>query len=43
MMQKHMFGVTCPDELFIKTAPGPTEHENSALMFRTSNTPEDTT
>jgi hypothetical protein len=33
MMQKHMFGVTCPDELFMETAPGPTEHGNSALTI----------
>jgi hypothetical protein len=26
-MQKHMFGVTCPGVLFMKTALGPAEHE----------------
>jgi hypothetical protein len=26
-MQKYKFGVTFPDMLFMKTAPGPPEHE----------------
>jgi hypothetical protein len=26
-MQKHKFGVTCPDALFMKTDPSPPEHE----------------
>jgi hypothetical protein len=26
-MQKHKFSVTCPDSLFVDTAPGPPEHE----------------
>jgi hypothetical protein len=26
-MQKHKFGVTCPNALFVETAPGPPEHE----------------
>jgi hypothetical protein len=26
-MQKHMFGITCPDMLFVETALGPAEHE----------------
>jgi hypothetical protein len=26
-MQKHKFGVTCPDRLFMESAPGTPEHE----------------
>jgi hypothetical protein len=26
-IKKHKYGVTCPDALFMETAPGPPEHE----------------
>jgi hypothetical protein len=26
-IKKHKYGVTCPDALFMETAPGPSEHE----------------
>jgi hypothetical protein len=26
-MEKHKFGITCPDALFVETAAGPPEHE----------------
>jgi hypothetical protein len=42
-MQKHNFSVMCPDALFIETAWGPPEQENSALTFRAQDAPECTT
>jgi hypothetical protein len=30
-MQKHKFGVTCSSTLFMKTAPGPPEHEKECV------------
>jgi hypothetical protein len=30
-MRKEKFGITCPCALFIKTAPGPHEHEKSCI------------
>jgi hypothetical protein len=30
-MQKHKFGVTCPDALFKEIALGPTEHEKYCI------------
>jgi hypothetical protein len=30
-MQKHMFGVTCPDTLFMETALGPPKHEKYCI------------
>jgi hypothetical protein len=35
-MQKHMFGVMCPDALFMESVPIPHEHQNSALMLQVS-------
>jgi hypothetical protein len=39
-MQNPKIGVKCPGVLFMETAPGPPEHENSALMFRALNVSE---
>jgi hypothetical protein len=39
-MQKHMFDVTCPDELFVISIPFPPEHENSASKFHVPDAPE---
>jgi hypothetical protein len=36
-MQKHKLGVTCPNALFMGSAPIPLEHENIASMFHTPN------
>jgi hypothetical protein len=33
-MQKHKFGVTCPDVLFMKIALGPPEHEKQHIDIR---------
>jgi hypothetical protein len=30
-MQKHNFGVMCPDMLFMKTTPAPLEHEKLCI------------
>jgi hypothetical protein len=42
-MQKHKFGVTSPDSLFMETTPSLPEHENSVLLFRVLDTLECTT
>jgi hypothetical protein len=39
-MQKHKFGVTCPNVLLMETASGPPKHENSVSMFCTPEPPE---
>jgi hypothetical protein len=39
-MKKLKFGVTCPGALFMKTALGPPDHENSAMMFRGPDAPK---
>jgi hypothetical protein len=42
-LQKHKFGVTWPGALFVESDSVPTEHQNSALMFRISEAMECTT
>jgi hypothetical protein len=42
-MQKHKFGITYPSALFVGSELVPSEHENTVLMFRTSDRPERTT
>jgi hypothetical protein len=39
-MQKHKFGVMSPDTLFMETASGPPELENSVSMFHAADAPE---
>jgi hypothetical protein len=38
--QKHEFHITCPDALFMNTAPVPPKYENTESMFRTPDASE---
>jgi hypothetical protein len=42
-LQKHKFGVTCPGTLFVRSDPGPSEHENCASLFHTLDAPKHNT
>jgi hypothetical protein len=39
-MQKHKFGVTCPDSLSMETTPGPPEHKKECVDVSRPEAPE---